>query len=154
MRRPGQTPALPQRGAHHNAVHLAGKLSQAARSTSEYADAVSIPDELESLQLELRDPEGMIVPTDWIAVQDTEYLLGLARQETDPFDDDPDEPLDSELAQAIEHDAELIEARFREVDAELADCDDPERWQPSPVFARYQVLVMRDESLLLSEPFP
>ena len=68
------------------------------RHTTEYADAMSIPDELESLALELRDPAGAVVKTDWIAVQDTHRLIAIAREElaaVDPdldFEDDDVEP--------------------------------------------------------------
>lgn len=50
------------------------------RQTTAYADAMSAHDELEFLQLELRDPDGTVVPTDWIHLQDADRLAALGRQ--------------------------------------------------------------------------
>ena len=51
------------------------------KRTTEYADAMSAPNELESLALELRDQSGAVVETDSIWIQDTYRLLALARDE-------------------------------------------------------------------------
>jgi hypothetical protein len=51
------------------------------KETTEYADAMSLPDELESLALELRDPSGTVVETESIWLQDTHRLVALAREE-------------------------------------------------------------------------
>jgi hypothetical protein len=51
------------------------------KQTTEYADAMSAPDELESLALELRDPSGAVVETESIWLQDTHRLVALAREE-------------------------------------------------------------------------
>jgi hypothetical protein len=68
--------------------------SEAIRRTTEYADAMSLADELRSLDLELRDPDGTVVPTESISVQDTHYLLAMAREgmEGMDFEDDELEP--------------------------------------------------------------
>jgi len=49
--------------------------------TTEYADAMSLPDELASLALELRDSAGAVIATEDIWLQDTHRLLALAREE-------------------------------------------------------------------------
>jgi hypothetical protein len=69
-----------------------GVYPEAVRRTTEYADAMSISDELRSLELELRNPDGAIVPTEMIAVQDTHYLLALAREGLDGLEFEDDEP--------------------------------------------------------------
>jgi hypothetical protein len=51
------------------------------KETTECADAMSLPDELESLALELRDPSGTVVETESIWLQDTHRLVALAREE-------------------------------------------------------------------------
>lgn len=50
------------------------------RLTTEYADALSISDQLENLALELRDAEGKRMPVSLIGIQDTEQLSALARE--------------------------------------------------------------------------
>lgn len=47
------------------------------RRTTEYADLVSIVDELEALQLELRDPEGLPVDVESMGVDDTHWKISL-----------------------------------------------------------------------------
>ncbi|MEO5568679.1 MAG: hypothetical protein ABIR92_09310 [Gemmatimonadaceae bacterium] len=47
------------------------------RRTTEYADLVSIVDELEVLQLELRDPEGKPVNVESMGVDDTHWKISL-----------------------------------------------------------------------------
>jgi hypothetical protein len=50
--------------------------------------AVSIPDELESLALELRDENGNVVATDWISFRDGHRPVALAREEMAAIDPD------------------------------------------------------------------
>lgn len=83
------------------------------RQSTEYADAMSIPAELESLALELHDPTDMIIATEDIWLQDTHRLLALAREEMS--EDGLDEFEDWELD------------------------EDWEAWVPEP--ARYQIFV-------------
>lgn len=47
------------------------------RRTSAYADLVSISDQLEALELELRDPDGRPVPVDDLAIDDTHWKMSL-----------------------------------------------------------------------------
>jgi hypothetical protein len=46
----------------------------------EYADWVSATDECEALALELRGPDGTVIPTDHICVRDLEFLLTLSEE--------------------------------------------------------------------------
>ena len=69
------------------------------KQTTEYADAMSIADERESLRLELRDPHGVVVQAEDIWIQDTHRLLALA-EAADPVEE---EELSEELRAAIEH---------------------------------------------------
>jgi hypothetical protein len=43
------------------------------RTTTQYADLVSSIDELESMQLQLRDPDGVIMEVDHVGIDDTEF---------------------------------------------------------------------------------
>jgi hypothetical protein len=72
-----------------------GEYPDAVRQTTEYADAVSIQDEVESLALELRDEHGNVVATDWISFQDGHRLAALAREEMAAID--PDLEFDDDL---------------------------------------------------------
>ena len=80
------------------------------RTASEYADFAAACDQRDALDLELRRPDGSIVPTEWIDIRDTEYLQSLV------FDDDVDHAsfaLDTEgdraLEDAIDADIALLE---------------------------------------------
>ena len=54
---------------------------QEVRQSTEYADAMSLPDELASLALELHDPGGAVVATEDIWLQDTHRLVAAARED-------------------------------------------------------------------------
>ena len=100
------------------------------RRTTEYADAVSIGDELESLDLELRDPSGAVVKTDWISIRDLEQLLAAYPE----GEDDTDIELTEEDQQAVDEMVAEFEA--------LPWDDDPEPWQGEPKeLPRYQIMV-------------
>ena len=47
------------------------------RKTTAYADLVSLVEEREALQLELRDPHGNVVETDDVHIDDTEWKMSL-----------------------------------------------------------------------------
>jgi hypothetical protein len=66
----------------------AGRVSEALRLTTEYADVLSLNDQLEHLALELRDAQGELVRTACIGVQDTEHILALARRDGVLLDDE------------------------------------------------------------------
>jgi len=109
-----------------------GDWPEGVRQTTEYADAISLHDELASLELELRDPAGAVVKTDWIAIQDTHRLLALAH------DDSDDHLIDVELT-----DEELRSAEEMRAELEALDWDDREPWEgEQPEFPRYQILLM------------
>jgi hypothetical protein len=81
------------------------------KTLPEYVDYVSAIDEAEAMVLELRGPDGEVIPTDWIGVRDVVFLTSLAREseaglgfvddaaeasapgddEDDPFEDEVDE---------------------------------------------------------------
>lgn len=99
-------------------------------STTEYADAMSLPDELESLALELHDANGAVVATEDIWLQDTHRLLAMANESV--FDDFADMELDDDLEAEIQADIELLESEFAfESDLGLSE----------PEFPRYQIFV-------------
>jgi hypothetical protein len=89
--------------------------------------------------IELRDADGALIPTEDIGIQDTERLLALY-----PADDDV-EPLfpedeDPELLASIQHDLELLEEHFEYDDSlDLSPSDDA-TWEESR-FPRYQIQV-------------
>ena len=110
---------------------------KAVRQTTVYADAVSIADELESLDLELRDEYDQVVPTEHIWINDTEYLLARGREALD----EPEPELSPELEAEIERDVEEMLEYFRERDKFSSD---DEAWKEPARFARYQILVTLD----------
>jgi hypothetical protein len=76
----------------------------------------------EALRLELRGPDGEVIPTEDLWIQDSEYLLALAREEPLP------EPTDEELEELAELEEMEVEAWDPENDAalaELPDVDEP-----------------------------
>ena len=107
-----------------------GDWPDGVRQTTEYADAMSICDELESLDLQLRDPFGEVVNTESISIRDTHRLLALAREHEDD-----------------DRDVELTEGEMKEVEEMRAELDtlfkeeEYKPWEPEPEFPRYQVMV-------------
>lgn len=118
------------------------------RETSEYADLAAAEDHYDALELELRGPDGTLIPTEWIDLRDTEFLLSLpdlddleesdmgldfSTQADDDFGDPPpgfgDDLPDFELEDAFDFD------------------DDDAPWRHERVFPRYQLQVMlRDDT--------
>ena len=90
-----------------------GEFPESVRNTTEYADAMSAQDELESLALELHDAGGQVVKTDWIQIKDAHRLAALGRE-------------------MMMRDAEKLG-----IEIEL---EEPEPWEPEP--PRYQISVM------------
>ena len=116
------------------------------RDSSEYADLAAAEDHYNALEVELRGPDGTVIPTEWIDLRDMEFLLSLtdddlegtspeldfASEEEDDFGDPPpgfgDAP-DFDLEDEFEFD------------------DDDAPWRPERVFPRYQLQVMlRDDA--------
>ncbi|MEX2179048.1 MAG: hypothetical protein WD801_10080 [Gemmatimonadaceae bacterium] len=115
--------------------------NDALQQTTEFADYASNQVYLESLELELRGPDGSVIPTESIGLQDTEYLLALA-SEADPNDtweSDLEPPLDPELEAAIDHDERLINEWFSQATVPEWEEDDA----GPPAFPRYQIMVRR-----------
>jgi hypothetical protein len=114
----------------------------AIRQTTEYADVAAAQSHSDSLELELHGPNGGIVPTEWIGIQDTEQLLRLA----DELEDDEDwlSQMEAEddpaLAAAIEHDQRIIDEWF-----EFDEHGNPRRFEfdeeRQSAFPRYQIHV-------------
>ena len=105
------------------------------KCSSEFADAMSLQDEVESLALELRDPDGNVVPTESIWIQDTHRLLARAREGLDLDDVDGDDIDALDLAD----DDELGETGLEldDLDMELDEYDE----FLEPEFPRYQLFV-------------
>jgi hypothetical protein len=117
------------------------------RGTTESADIAAAMTHCESLQLELRRPDGSIVPTEWIHIQDTELLLALAEEAEEEFDfEEPDpilgDPADLQLLKDMEHDAELLDEMMEAdaADARAAGIHVPYEWEEQ-TFPRYQIQI-------------
>lgn len=73
-----------------------GEWPRDIRSTTAYADLVSSIDELEALQLQLRDADGNVLETEHIGIDDTEFKRKLIpkkmRRELEPelWEENPD----------------------------------------------------------------
>jgi len=128
----------------------------ALRRTTEYADVAAAHVHCESLELELRGPSGAVVPTEWIDVRDTEFLVALTRDDALSADDlaaslcdeswpyADDEELDPQAWLADGDDLEALED-FNALE-ELDDFDADFDWEPDDSsdrpFPRYQLQVM------------
>lgn len=96
------------------------------------ADVHAAVDHERALDLELRGPDGAVIPTESIAIIDTHHLLSLARQAPDA-EDVPGE-LDAEDAAEVE--ASLADW---DSDSEPADFEPPSSEEVE--FPRYQIQV-------------
>lgn len=122
------------------------------RESSEYADLAAAEDQYDALELELRGPDGNVIPTEWIDLRDTEYLLTIPDLEeiqgADP--DDLWAEIDAEFGEPPSDlfDDPLDFGDFElEDDFDFDDFDDHEPWRAQRVFPRYQLQVMlRDEA--------
>lgn len=75
-----------------------------------HADVLAAVDRVEALEMELRGPDGCVIPTEDINVVDTHYLLSLSTRES--VDDAKDEePLTPEQEAEIE---EFVQAWLEE----------------------------------------
>jgi hypothetical protein len=72
-----EAPRQPSADSSDDQVH---DYPEAVRRSTEYADVMSIGDELESLALELRDPSGAVVDTEDVWVNDTHRLIAIAHE--------------------------------------------------------------------------
>jgi len=91
----------------------------------------------DDLDLELRGPDGEVIPTEDLFVQDTEYLMSLV---PDPEWTDELEPSwedDLDPSDFTPDDTELLDAPEFDLEAELAESDGEEQ----RVWPRYQLMV-------------
>lgn len=118
-------------------------LAQEASGGGEDADIAEAIVHAESLELELRGPDGRVIPTEWVDVRDTEFLLSLAREGED-FEDPLADP-DPEIQAAVEHDLALLDewAEAREPDGFWRDYDEDgdQPWVEPKSCPRYQIQV-------------
>ena len=108
-----------------NRDSAAGKVAEQDEKTL-HADLAAEADQYAALSLELRAPNGTVIPTEDIYVKDTEYLMAISREadaerELSP-EDGSDEELDPEFLAAVE---ELREAFEEENESWLSE--KPER---------------------------
>ena len=118
-------------------------------ATTEHADFESACDRQDRLELELRAPDGSLIPTEWISIRDTEFLLSVSE----------DDDLELEYEEWSEAEWELSEADCNSLDEgdlfdEIEGWDDDyeSEWseESEKPFPRYQILV----SLLADEDVP
>src|SRR3954462_13647213 len=73
--------------------HDEGDWPRDIRRTTAYADLASCIDELESMELELRDASGQRVETDHLGIDDVEFKLSfISKRDRRRLDMDDDEP--------------------------------------------------------------
>jgi hypothetical protein len=128
------------RQADQDSPTMAARLPR-LRATTEHADVVSACDREAALELELRAPDGSLIATEWIALQDTEFLLSLDDGEI-PDDEDYDEWSDddsniSTAGMSVFDEDDLFnecERWSEEFDSDWAD-------EPEKPFPRYQIFV-------------
>jgi len=111
------------------------------KATTEHADVASACDREEALELELCGPDGSLIETEWIALQDTEFLLSLADgdvSEPDWSDDGWDPELEMSLDEMsdFDDDDEFDDPVPWDEDFDLERAD-----QPETPFPRYQIFV-------------
>jgi len=109
---------------------------------------------LDSLQLELRGPDGRVIPTEWIDVRDTEFAAALSR-DLGSFDEQlRSEEEDPEVLAAVEHDSALLEEWFGKKEPsgfwDDYDEDGDGPLAETPSFPQYQIQVgLVDDSSVL-----
>ena len=112
--------------------------------TTAYADAKSAEDQCAALELELRGPDGSLIPTESIAIQDTEFLLALPDESEAELEFERDNSFDGNGLEESEL-AALADEMFG-IDDECDDLENDfraatdESWV-EPSFPRYQILV-------------
>jgi hypothetical protein len=128
------------RQADQDSATTAARLPR-LKATTEHADVVSACDREAALELELRAADGSLIATEWIALQDTEFLLSLDDGEI-PDDEDYDEWSDddsniSTTGMSVFDEDDLFnecERWSEELDSDWAD-------EPEKPFPRYQIFV-------------
>jgi hypothetical protein len=110
-------------------------------ATTEYADLASACDREGAMELELRGPDGALIETEWIALQDTELLLSLAAGDvSEPeWSDEPwNREFDSPLTEMpdLDDDDLMAEPGLWDEEFDVEWSDEPEHSAP-----RYQIFV-------------
>jgi hypothetical protein len=119
-------------GRAFDRLEQAGRRCSREQCVPEHVDLVSAVDEREALAMELRGPDGAVIPTEWIDVRDVAFLLSLAREpepdpepesegdpDDGPWDPDSEDVLDEALVDEEWHsptddvEDELPEMRFQ-----------------------------------------
>jgi hypothetical protein len=85
--------------------------------------------------LQIRDPSGHVVPTDWVTIYDLDEDL------VEDDDLEFDEPYDPELEASIEHDAALIREWIDAGEAESLDESLDESFGDDEEFSRYHIQI-------------
>jgi hypothetical protein len=96
------------------------------KNSSEYADWLEAGDVHTGLQLELRDENGLVVPTTLIVVRDVDAIVAALRDAPEP-----DYELTPEQEADVEHDARLVAEWF-----------DNQPWRPEEPPMRFQLQVL------------
>jgi hypothetical protein len=125
----------------------AGWLEETLQQTPEWADFAAAQGHCDALALELRGPDGSVIPTEWIDVRDTEFLLSLAREdEFDIGDCDAGFPrhTDDGRIDALE---EVLGLADGDDEGWALELEDDSEWHAEEPFPRYQLQVMlRDDA--------
>jgi hypothetical protein len=112
-----------------------------SKATTEHADLAAAGDREQALELELRAPDGSLIATEWIALQDTEFLLSLDDDDfpdTDEFDEWLErESSDSATGMSVFDEDDLLNECERWSEEFDLDWDD----EPEKPFPRYQIFV-------------
>lgn len=124
---------------------ISSESDSSATDTTEYADTVAAQAHYDALELELRGPDGAVIPTEWIDVRDLEFLEALVderEREEDIFGSSEDEAIDPELEAAIQHDLAIID------EWHANDPPEDESWEePEPLRYQIQVGLVSDASI-------
>jgi hypothetical protein len=127
--------------AYYSARRLHIEPANESDEKSLVADLAAERDQYESLDLELRAPDGRVIPSEDIYIRDTEFLLAIDEER----DDDDEESLkDLTLVDILDsEDLEAFETQLKDL------AEDPEPWvsddQPREP-ARFQLYVrLQDE---------
>ena len=95
------------------------------------ADVQAAIDQEEALELEVRGPDGSVIPTEDVGITDTHYLLSIP---------DNDRPTEEEIVLSPEDEAE-VEAMVQEALAEFEEHRFADSLEPEVEHPRYQILI-------------
>lgn len=118
-------------------------------ATTEHADFESACDRQDRLELELRAPDGSLIPTESISIRDTEFLVSVSEDEESELEYDEWSEDEWELSEA-ELDCLDDEDMFDEIEGWADDYEFDWNEEPEKPFPRYQILV----TLLVDKDVP